>query len=319
MTATMEALYNGTEFDSVQPAEAPAAAFGVPPSLTFKTRLQNFHTQKAASRIISVALSEALGEAVIAKIGDPSYGINGMSSAEIITALMLHYGAPKPDEVEALRNIIISYGREDKVAINKTRHDKAYQTLKEAGREVSAADKLTNLKAAIKTKSNLNAAKTSYERATEEADQTYDGLYKAAEKSETQGLTDESSFSSSSRSHVANAAVTDSAYAAADMSMSARMERLEKVVEKGFEKFLSQGGKPTPSKVSGNSEPKMHPLTALDPSHDKYCGKCGHNSSHTTRECSNITSDRQKKIFSKRTTPQQRNKEAKEYFDSQKK
>jgi hypothetical protein len=319
MSAAMEALYNGPDFDSVQPVE-PVVAFQAGPNLTYKLRLQNYQAQKAAARIIGFALSEALGPAVVAQIGNPSFGINGMTSAEIITALMQYYGAPKPEEVETLRKVIITYDRDSKVAINKVKHDKAYQTLKEAGREVSPADKLTNLKAAIKTRSNLSSAKTSYERSTEESDQTYEGLYRAVGKSEDAGLIDEGSFSSTSRSHVANAAVTDSAYAAADLTHGARLERLEKGLEKLLERSL--GGKLAPSTAPSKSgqpnPPKLHLLEAPDKIMIKYCSKCNWNPSHITKTCNIINSDeRLKGIFSNRHSPEQRNKEVMEHFHSQ--
>ena len=126
MSAAIEAVYNGPDFDSVQPVE-PVVAFQAGPNLTYKTRLQNYQAQKAAARTIGFALSEALGPAVVAKIGNPSFGINGMTSAEIITALMLHYGAPKPEEVETLRKVIITYDRESKVACTRDQQGEARQ------------------------------------------------------------------------------------------------------------------------------------------------------------------------------------------------
>jgi hypothetical protein len=310
------ATYAGPTVDTEEPAQPPIV-FGAA-DLTFKARLERFLKQSQHCDELTMMLAQALGPAVIAKIGDTRHGIHGWSCMELFTALMDNYGALKDKEIVDLRAATTYYDRDAKVSINKQAQDKAYMTLSDADRTVTAADKLTNLKSTLKSSSNFTMAKNMYEMKTETHLQTYESLWEEIQRAEDAGNEDQGSFSAASRQR-ANAAVIDSACAASDLTMGARMERLEKLVEKGLEKFL---GHSASSKASGNSEPNMpnmHPLKALDPSHVHYCGKCSHNPSHTTETCSKIKTDYQKERFSKRTTPQLRNKDVMECFNNQKK
>jgi len=308
------ATYGGPTFDTVEPAQPPLQPFGVP-DLTFKARLERYLKQSLHCDELTMTLAQALGPAVIAKIGDPRHGIHGWSCMELFEALTEHYGTLKDKEIVALREATTSYDRDAKVSINKQAQDKAYLTLSDAERAVTPADKLTNLKATLKSNSNYTMAKNIYEMKTMPHLQTYEGLWEEIQRAEDAGNEDQGSFSTASRQR-ANAAVIDSACAASDLTLGARIERLEKVVEKGLEKFL---GHSTPSKASGSSEPKMHPLKAPDASLIFYCGKCSHNATHTTTSCSEIKSDYQKETFSRRTTPQLRNKDVMECFNIHKK